>query len=134
MIVEPRFLILIRDTTQAEWAEAKRIFLMPKMPVDDLAKATVKGLLLGRMGLTVRLAQEALDKLSISHPHVPPLHPPLHVKVQPWESALESEIDEREVRCLREKRRDDGVILLGLARARRIDQASTGSDRAGRVT
>ena len=87
------FLTLIRDTVQAEWAETKRIFSMPQMPVDDLTKATVKGLLLGRMGLTVRLAQEAIDRLSISHPQVPRLHPPLHVQVQRWESALESEID-----------------------------------------
>jgi hypothetical protein len=87
------FLTLIRNTVQSEWAEAKRIFSMPKMPVDDLTKATVKGLLLGRMGLTVRLAQEALDKLSISHPQVPRLHPPLHVEVHRWESALESEIE-----------------------------------------
>jgi hypothetical protein len=87
------FLILIRDTVQAEWAEAKRIFSMPKMPVDDLTKAAVKGLLLGRMGLMVRLAQEALDNLAVSHPQVPRLHPPLDVQVKPWESALQSEIE-----------------------------------------
>jgi hypothetical protein len=87
------FLSLIRDLVQDEWAEAKRIFSLPKMPIDDLTKAAVKGLILGRMGLTVRLAQESLDKLANNHPQVPRLHPPLHVQIQGWESALDSEIE-----------------------------------------
>ena len=86
------FLELTRDTVNSALEEAKRIFLMPGMPVDDSTKAGVKAILAGLENELVRLAQQSLDRLAANFPATPRPRS-LASEIELLAGALSSEID-----------------------------------------
>jgi hypothetical protein len=86
------FLELTRDTVNSALEEAKRIFLMPGMPVDDSTKAGVKAIFADLENELMRLAQQSLDRLAANFPATPRLRS-LASEIEPVTGALSSEID-----------------------------------------
>lgn len=87
-----RFVTLIRHTVKSALEEAKRIFSMPGMPVDDSTKAGVKAILSGLQNQLLGLAQGWLDRLAASHPTTPKPRP-LASEIESLAAGWSSEID-----------------------------------------
>jgi hypothetical protein len=86
------FVALIRGSVTSAVEEAKRIFSMPGMPVDDSTKTGVKNILSELQNQLVASAQVFLDGLAARHPTTPKPRP-IASEIDSLAAAWSSEVD-----------------------------------------